>query len=287
MKHETTGYTVDQGEQKVTGALARGMKILDVIRNMDRPFSSTEIAHSCGFDASTTHRLLQVLHDNGYVIRDEASKRYFASPKVLFPLSVYNPLNEFRREGARTINRLRDETDQTTGFVLFCMNERILVEIAPGQNSLSPAYDTWLNSPPHASASGKVLLLSMTREERRAFLGDGPLPSYTEHTITEPEELEKDLAYWHDHGYVLAQDDYFDGLLAIGAPIWTDTGACIGCFFINALTATVPAEKVHSLGMALKASADLFSLGTPATHKIGRMFDAKPSPGFRRLRSTR
>lgn len=277
----------DQKEQKVTGALARGMKILDVIRNMERPFSSTEIAHACGFDASTTHRLLQVMHENGYVIRDENTKRYFASPKLLFPLSVYNPLNEFRREGARTANRLRDETDQTTGFVLFCMTERILVEIAPGQNSLSPAYDTWLNSPPHASASGKILLLSMTREERRAFLGKGPLPAYTQHTITDPEELEQDLAIWHEHGYVVAKNDYFDGLVAIGAPIWTDTGACIGCFFINGRSASISDDQVHSLGMALKATADLFSLGTPATHVIGRMFDAKPSPGFRTLRSRR
>ena len=276
---------MDSKDNKVTGALARGMKIIDVIRNIGRPVSSTEISQICEFDASTTHRLLQTLHEHGYVIRDDTAKRYFASPKLLFPLTIYSPLNEFRREASRAASQFRDEHNQTTGFVLFCMQERILVEIATGQNSLSPAYDTWLNSPIHASASGKILLLTMSAAEREKRLGPGPLKAHTKHTITDLEMLELDLEKWQRNGYVVARDDYFDGLTAIGAPIWTEDGACIGCIFMNGRFANIPENQVESLCVALKAMADLFSLGTPAIQAVGRMFGAKPSPNFPRLNS--
>ncbi|KAA3625832.1 MAG: IclR family transcriptional regulator [Proteobacteria bacterium] len=274
----------DERETKITGALARGMKILDVIRNMGHPVSASEISHICGFDTSTTHRLLQTLHEYGYVIRGESPKRYFASPKLLFPLSIFSPLNEFRREASRTASRFRDETGQTTGFVLFCMNERILIEIASGRNSLSPAYDTWLNSPIHASASGKILLLTMTPEERIRFIGDEGLPSHTTETITDMGELEADLDRWASRGYVVARNDYFDGLTALGAPIWTDEGACIGCVFLNGRSADIPDSQIETLGRSLKATADLFSLGTPSIQAVARMFGSRPSKNFPRLK---
>jgi IclR family transcriptional regulator, acetate operon repressor len=286
-KNEKAGNEPAKLDSKVTGALARGLKILDIIRNIDHPFSASEISHLCGFDASTTHRLLQSLHEYGYVIRGESPKRYFASPKLLFPLSIFSPLNEFRREAARTANQFRDQSGQTTGFVLFCMNERILVEIAPGRNSLSPAYDTWLNSPIHASASGKVLLLTMTAAERKQFLGPEPLVAHTPHTITEMKELEKDLDQWIQRGYVVAKNDYFDGLCAIGAPIWADEGACIGCLFLNGRSADIPDSHVDELGAALKSTADLFSLGTPSIQSVARMFGARTSSNFPRLNQMR
>lgn len=287
MSSETDSRERDPKEQKVTGALARGMKILDAMRNVGHPVSSSEISQLCGFDASTTHRLLQILHEQGFVIRDEAAKRYFGSPKLLFPLSIFSPLNELRREAARTANRFRDECNQTIGFVLFCMNERILLEIASGQNSLSPAYDTWLDSPVHASASGKILLLTLSPEKRKKLLGPGQLRAHTKKTITDFEALERDLENWAQKGYVVARDDYFDGLCALGAPIWTDEGSCIGCIFLNARSESIPEEQIDSLGTALKSTADLFSLGTPAIQTVGRMFGAQPSASLACLRSMR
>jgi IclR family transcriptional regulator, acetate operon repressor len=274
-------------DTKVTGALARGMKILDVVRNIGHPVSASEISQICGFDTSTTHRLLQTLHEYGYIIRGESPKRYFASPKLLFPLSIFSPLNDFRREAHLAANRFLNETGQTTGFVLFCINERILVEIAPGRNSLSPAYDTWLSSPTHASASGKILLLTMTPSERRKFLGGDPLTRYTSETITDFDELERDLEVWSNKGFVVARDDYFYGLTAIGAPLWTDEGACIGCIFLNGRSADIPESQLETLGQNMKSTADLFSLGTPSIQSVARMFGAKPSTNFPRLKKVR
>lgn len=274
-------------DQKVTGALARGLSILNVIRNFGRPVSSSEISQATQLDASTTHRLLQALDEHGYVLRDDVTKRYFASPKLLFPLSIYSPLNEFRREAARAADRFKDEYGHTTGFVLFCMKERILVEISSGADSLSPAYDTWLDSPLHASASGKVLLLSLSSGERKSLLGDGPYQAHTKYTITDPAALEADLKEAEKRGYAVAADDYFDGLTAIGAALWTDEGACIGCMFINGRSKSIRSDEVHELGQAIKSAADLFSLGTPAIHSVGKMFGAQPAANIRGLRSQR
>ncbi len=158
------------------------------------------------------------------------------------------------------------------------MNERILIEIAVGQYSLSPVYDTWLDSPIHASASGKVLLMSMNEEERSQILGPGPLEAHTKYTITDPIELEKDLSVWAQKGYAVANNDYFDGLFALGAPIWANTGACVGCIFVNGRSANIDDKQLDELGLKLKSAAKLFSMGTPAVQAVTGMFDANSLP---------
>lgn len=273
-----------ENQKKLIGALARGLRILEVIKHFERPVSSSEISQAAHLDASTTHRLLKLLDELGYVIRDDITKRYFASPKFLFPLSLYSPLNEVRRRAARAADRFRDEHGHTTGFVLFCLNERILIEISSGTDSLSPAYDTWLDSPLHASASGKVLLLSLPSAERKRVLGDGPYKAHTPYTITDPVALAADLEEAQELGYVVAADDYFDGLTAIGAALWSDDGGCIGCMFINSRSTRIPKEETHRLGMAIRSAADLFCLETPAIYTVGKMFGSTSKMDVRSLR---
>ena len=62
-----------------------------------------------------------------------------------------------------------------------------MVDFIRGRLPLSPYYDTWLKSPLHGSASGKILLAWLPDEEREQLLGPGPYTSHTPKTVTEPE----------------------------------------------------------------------------------------------------
>jgi DNA-binding IclR family transcriptional regulator len=113
------------------------------------------------------------------------------------------------------------------------------------------------------------------------------LPAHTPHTLTAFADLERDLAHWAEKGFVVAKNDYFDGLCAIGAPIWVDQGACVGCMFVNGRSADMPDADIDALGMELKSTTDLFSLGTPSIQTVARMFGTRPSSAFPRIRHMR
>ena len=254
--------------EKSGGSLARGFRILQVLIEATRPLTSAEIAHHCGFDPSTAHRLVQALASGGYVLRDQQTKRYIASPKVLFPLPLYHPWNVIRRDAMPALTALRDQLGSTVGFVAFCFGQRVLLELAPGRDPLSPDYKTWLTSPLHASGSGKILLMTKTPAERRGLLGSDPFERFSNHTTIHAKALDDELAESLARGYVLACDDYILGFRVVAAPIRAADGAVIGCFFSSGRASGFPDERLRDIGLVLKQAADLFSRTTPSLRGI-------------------
>ena len=254
--------------EKSGGSLARGFHILQVLVEATRPLTSAEIAHRCGFDPSTAHRLVQALVSAGYVLRDQKTKRYIAGPRVLFPLPLYHPWNVIRRDAMPALSALRDQLGSTVGFVAFCFGQRVLLELAPGRDPLSPDYKTWLSSPLHASGSGKILLMAKTPAERRELLGSDPFERFTDHTTIHAKALDDELAESSKRGYVLACDDYILGFRVVAAPIRSADSTVIGCFFSSGRASGFPDERLRDIGLILIQAADLFSRTTPSLRGI-------------------
>jgi IclR family acetate operon transcriptional repressor len=258
------------------GSLARGLRILEAVVEASAPMSLANIAQVSGFDTSTAHRLLQMLVKEGYIVKDDTAKKYLASPKGFFPLSLYHPLNVIRRDAEYAMMSLREEVGETVGLVFFCFGQRLLLDLVHGGDSLSPYYGTWVESPLHGSASGKVLLMSLTSEERRARLGLGPYKDSTPHTITDPAILEADLVASRERGYVVARDDAFVGLTALGASI-TAGGDAIGCFFVFGRSTNFDDAKTERTGQALSRAGELFSHGTPSLKAVCDLLGPRPA----------
>lgn len=219
----------------------------------------------------SAHRILKTLVQEEYVIKSEGIKKYLPSPKAVFPLSLYHPFNVLRRDAQLQLTGLRAEVLDTVGLVVFVFRERLLLDIAPGQHSLSPYYDTWMKSPLHGSASGKVLLLSLSAKERLSLLGRGPYEQHTPKTTTDPAALERELAVSRERGYVIAQDDAFVGLTALGAPIRIGEASTLGCFFVVGRSADFDEARIAETGLALKQAAEFFSHGMPALKQVASL----------------
>lgn len=249
-----------QASEKVQGgALGRGLKILGTLIQATRPLSATEVSQSCQLDVTTTQRLLRTLTASGYALRDEPTRRYLASPNVMFPVPLYHPWNLIRREATPALLALRDRLGLTTGVIAFPLRQRILLELAPGREPLAPDYRTGMSSPLHASGSGKTLLAALTPAERRSMLGPAPLKRFTPHTITDVDKLERDLAQGRERGYYLACDDYIVGFRVVAAPIVSVDRAVVGCFFAAGAAADLDGARLDEAGRIVKQSADLFS----------------------------
>ena len=254
--------------------LGRAFQIVNALADATRPLSSVEIAQQCGIDPSTAHRLVRSLVSEGYVLRNTA-KRYVASPKLLFPLPLFHPWNSLRRDAEPMLVGLRDQLGFTTGLVVFCVGERILLELMTGRDALSPDYHTWLASPLHASGSGRILLMAVSQSARRALLGREPFKRFTDRTVTSMAALEQELADSGKRGYVLACDDFIAGFRVVAAPVRVSGGAIVGCLFSSGRSATFTDEVIPEVGTALKKAAEIFSLAS-ALHALGNLLSVAP-----------
>jgi DNA-binding IclR family transcriptional regulator len=219
------------------------LQIVDVLTSAQGCLTLSEVAALTGLDASTALRLLHSLSERGYVVREESAKRYMAGPRALSPLSLFHPLTLFRREAEQVLRSLQKNTGETCALVLFLGKERLVVDFIRGKQPLSPYYDTWLKSPLHGSASGKILLAWLPDDEREQLLGSGPYTAHTPKTVTDPVVFKNQLDRVLRQGHAVARDDAHQGLVAIAAPMMMPTHSRpLGCLVITSTCELLPED---------------------------------------------
>jgi DNA-binding IclR family transcriptional regulator len=225
----------------------------------------SDIVAETGLDASTAHRLLQALTEAGYAVRDEAQKRYLPGPRAVSPLSLFHPLMQLRRESGPVLEYLKSEVGETCALVLFLGQERLVVDFVRGSHPLSPYYDTWLKSPLHGSASGKLLLAWMAEVDREKLLGPGPYEAYTPKTITAPDAFSAHLEAVRTEGYAIAREDAYPSLLAIGVPLaYSRDAQPVGCLVVTSPSNSLPQSMEQEVANKLTAAAKLLMNSAPS-----------------------
>ncbi len=106
-KNLIRGYIVNNKNISRSSTAIRAFRILETVAAVQDPISATEVANLLEVDKSTVYRMLVTLMDAGYVLRDDASKRYKLSYKVV-SLSRYllagNELSGLIRKTMRSIS---------------------------------------------------------------------------------------------------------------------------------------------------------------------------------------
>ncbi len=254
----------DPEKSQVSGALARGLAILDVLVDTPQSLSLAEVAKRASLDLSTTMRLLRTLEEARYVLRVDNGKRYIGSPRATLPLPILHPLRQFCREAFPNLSELSASVKATVVLVAFIEHERMAIDIAQVSGSLAPYYRTWLDGPLHASGSGKALLATLPASRREALIGRGPYPAITEFSITDPAKLTDDIEKGTERGYYVARDEHIVGLTAISANIPTWQGVNVGCFVMTGHTRDCTEAHTATAGAQLQRAAQLFRHQVPS-----------------------
>jgi len=263
--------TPERIEAVRAGTLARGLAILDVLLSAPQPMTLAEIAGVVKLDQSTTLRILRALEHTGQLIRISDGKRYLPSPKALRPLPLLHPIEQLRREASPFLEDLALEVSKTVVLVTYIGGERLVVDIAQSPGSLSPYYNNWLHGPLHGSGVGKAFLLALDPDQRRIALGPEPYRAVTPNTITSWEDLSRDLAIAADRGFVIARDEFYVGLTALGANFVSWSGRIAGCIAITGHSREFDETAIQATGDALVRAVKLMPLQAGALRALDQL----------------
>jgi DNA-binding IclR family transcriptional regulator len=110
---------------------------------------------------------------------------------------------------------------------------RVCLEQAQSVHHLARHSSVGEYFPLHAGASGKVLLAYLPDEERKRILSQIPLERFTPRTVTDPEELERDLERIRKRGYAVSKGEREAGAYSIVAPVWNASGRVVASLTIS------------------------------------------------------
>ncbi len=222
-------------------SLTRGLNILDLLSQAPEGTSVTALADALGVDKASASRLASTLAHNGYVERDEATRRYHLGPRVVtLSRSVLARL-PWREAAKPFLRQLMERTGECAHLALESRGKALYIDQVESPATLRVNVQVGQTGPLHCTALGKVLL---------AFT-DIPMPetleSYTERTITDPAALERELGEVRRQGYAVDDEEFDLGIRCIAVSVVDFRGRVVGSMGISGPATRMTPQRLPEL----------------------------------------
>uniref|UniRef100_UPI00333E8F3E IclR family transcriptional regulator n=1 Tax=Castellaniella defragrans TaxID=75697 RepID=UPI00333E8F3E len=220
--------------------LDRAMRILDVLASQHDPVALKDLSAATGLHASTVHRILSDLAVGRYVERVD-SGLYRLGMRLLELGSLVKGRLDVRAAAIGPMRELHKQTGQTVNLSLQQADEIVYIERAWSERSgMQVVRAIGGRAPLHLTSTGKLFLSMWDQRNVRGYAMRTGLAGTTRNSITELDQLERELALVRRHGYSRDNEELELGVRCIAAGVYDDTGALLA-----GLSLSAPAERMR------------------------------------------
>jgi len=236
-------------------ALQRGLALLEYLAAEPAGATLSELGTALSLSPTSVFRLAGALEELGYLQRDEKTKRFAVTQKLLLlgqPHSGNRSLVECALEPMRRVLAATGETTQ-----LCCRAEAdcVVIEQLPALHPFKYIVDLGSRPPAHCCAPGKAMLAFLRDDELEAVLPQIRFERHTAHTITNRRALMVELERIRACGYALDRGEHFDGIHCVAAPLLDRHGHTLAAITIAGPSTRIPEDRFEEIGRLIIAAA--------------------------------
>lgn len=247
--------------------VTNGMKVLHLLAPEADGLGVSQVATSLGLNKAIAHRLLAALVAAGYVAQNPKTSAYSATHRLgalgLLQLSASGIDTWAQRE----LDALATTSEELVRLAVASSDSLQWIAKAQGSNSslrLDPVMGR--DAVPHATASGKAWLATLTPDEVQRVIDQHHLTPQTPRTVVDPEALAAELAAVRHRGYATTYEEMDPGISAVAAPIF---GAghdrpATGTISIAGPSVRMTRARLADLAPAVIAAADEIATTWPS-----------------------
>jgi IclR family acetate operon transcriptional repressor len=196
----------------------------------------TEVAEHIDMSKSTISKHLSTLYEEEYVIKRDGV--YHLGLKFL-DHGGYARSNRVLSDVASTgLKNLAEETGETVWLLVEEYGYAVYIDRATGKNAIRLRSRIGERAHMHYLAGGKAMLAHFPERKVAEIIDRRGLPSQTDHTITDPDELYDELETVQEQGVAFNKSEEIENVRAVGAPVKFE-GEVLG-----AITVGGPANKM-------------------------------------------
>jgi DNA-binding IclR family transcriptional regulator len=208
---------------------------------------------------STAHHLLQTLVSFGYLRQDPATRGYELTAKLVrLTARVWTP-EQIGRMAEPVAAELTSLTGESTSVAAYYNGEVTIVAKCDPGGPIRVVQQIGTPRPIHATAVGKAIVAFLPVAERAALTAQLAFERYTSHTLVTPDAFEAELQRIRSAGYALDDEEHYDGIRCIAAPIFAYTGHAIASLCIVGPKVRMTRQKLRALREPLRERAQSLS----------------------------
>ena len=228
-------------------------RVLKAFSRADRELGVSQLARRLGLGASTAHRLLATLTDEGLLERGEHGGYRLGLQVYELGVTVF-PNLDLHEAALPVLASLREATGETVQMGVLDRLDVVYVERLEGPRTVRMFDRAGHRLPAHATGTGKVLLAHLPAKVLHARLADWRPVRLTPHTITDRGVLLDQLQRVAERGWAQNVEEGALGAVSVAAPVRDDTGAVIAAISVvgpvSRARRTLPRHRAAVIGAA-------------------------------------
>ncbi|PLS18607.1 IclR family transcriptional regulator [Bacillus sp. M6-12] len=251
-------------------SLSNALRVLKIF-SMDKPeLGITEIAGILQISKSTVHRLLSTMTSEGFVYKDPITNLYSLGTSVLSLTNIVRTQIPFLKESTPILNLLTEKTGETSHLGILERKHIIYLEKIECEFPVQLHTHLGKRHPIHSTSTGQIILAFQNEGYIHSLLPK-ELDRYTPRTITSHYELLEKLDVIRSQYYVICDQEFLEGIIAVGVPVFNEKDQVIAAISI--------AGPVHRMKDKLKNPKFLEDIKL-AGQKISEMIKERKKKGI-------
>ncbi len=236
-------------------SLDRALGVLTGLAQHGRS-SLTDISLRLGVPTATAYRILTTLQKHGFAEFDEARQEWMVGVEAFRTGSAFLRRTTLVEASQPIMRRLMEETGETANLAVAQGSDVVFIGQVETQNPIRAFFQPGTRTPMHASGTGKALLAHMDRTRAEALVRARGLTQHTPNTLTSAEALFADLDRTRARGWSFDDQERYEGMSCIGAPIFDLSGAAFAGISVSGPTTRFTPRKVEQIGPLVRRAGE-------------------------------
>jgi len=255
-------------EKKIIQSIDRALQVLELF-SLEKPeWGVTEISKALNIYKSNVHNILSTLIEKDFVKKDPKTNKYTLGIKFFELGSVVIKNLNLRKIAHPYLEELSKEFNETVHLGVLVEGEVLSIEQEESSQSLCPRIFIGKRAPLHCTGVGKAIMAYLPKDKFDSTIKEKGLIRYTENTITNIEELEKELEKIRKQGYAVDNMEHEEGVRCVAGPIRDYTGKVIASMSISGPAFRIDENNIPNIAKKVKECCDYISEEMGYSNKV-------------------
>lgn len=207
---------------------------MEEVARAGAPVAPAALCQALDLPKPTVHRLLATAEAEGFLQRDIDGRSYGPGRRMR-RLAVSTLSSErIRSERLRIMRSLSEDVGETCNLAAPGRDGMVYLDRVETHWPLRIQLPVGTQVPFHCTASGKMYLSSLRSEKLERVLNSINLEKFTDHTLSDPAALRKELALTRERGYSTDDQEFMDNMVAVAIAIRDDQGRLLTTLSLHA-----------------------------------------------------
>lgn len=214
-------------------AFARGLAVIRTFEKGADRLTLSQVAARTNLTRGSARRFLLTLEALGYVTQDGNTFRL--SPKVLDLGYSYLSSLPLWEKAQPFMKEIVDTIDESCSLGVLDEGEVVYIARVPPRHIYTIHMQVGARMPAYVNAMGRVLLSALSDEELDGYFAKLQPKRLTPRTIMDVSEIRRIVIDARVKGYVITEDEVYEGRRSVAAPIRNREGQTIASINISAM----------------------------------------------------